>query len=147
MVRFLDFDATAAGKRLVATKAPSLGSLLDSRRVASCQLPMGGGLAFNYAATAVDGSLLSLFAEFAAEQELVAKFSLLAKGEVMNPGEKRMVLHHLARGELAGKIVREGRDFRAFYEGERQKTAQFARRVRSGELRGSSGKPFATAVQ
>jgi glucose-6-phosphate isomerase (EC 5.3.1.9) len=49
------------------------------------------------------------------EQELVEKYRLLVEGEIMNTGEKRMVLHHMARGRL-GKAVRwEGQDMEAFY--------------------------------
>jgi glucose-6-phosphate isomerase len=148
MVRYTDFDKTEAGKQLAKQgKAPRLSTLLDGKRVASCEIPMGGGLAFNWAATPLDPALLELLSKLAEEQELVEKLRLLASGEVMNTGEGRMVLHHLARGELAGPVVKNGRNYREFYEGERAKIAAFADRVRSGEIRGSSGKAFGTVVQ
>jgi len=152
MVRYIDFDSCEAGKKLLEKGRAGAGKagiapLLDSARVKACEIPMGGGLSFNWAATPLDEPTLALLAALAAEQELVAKFALLAAGGQMNPGEKRMVLHHLARGELAGPVVREGRDYRKFYEGEREKIAAFAAKVRGGELRGSTDKAFATVVQ
>ncbi|HSV57097.1 MAG TPA: glucose-6-phosphate isomerase, partial [Magnetospirillaceae bacterium] len=65
----------------------------------------------------------------------------------MNTGEDRMVLHHLTRGEPAGRVVRSGRDYRTFYEGERLRFEAFAGRVQSGDIPGSTGMPFRTAVQ
>lgn len=148
MPHYIDLDQSEAGKKLIGRKAATrIGDNLDAARVGACDLAMGGGLAFNYAATPVDGKLVDLLGELAREQELVEKLSLLAEGEVMNTGEKRMVLHHLARGELAGPVVKGGRNYREFYEGERKRIADFARKVRSGELRGSTGKPFTTAIQ
>ena len=108
---------------------------------------MGGGLTFNWAACPVNDALLEVFSRLADEAELVEKLKLIASGETMNTGEKRMVLHHLTRGELSGAVRREGRDFRSFYEVEREKIMVFARSVHAGELRGSSGKAFDTVVQ
>ena len=148
MPQFKDLDQCEAGRKLLAKKSGAkIGGLLDAKRVESREIAMGGGLAFNYAATPVDDGLLDLLGALAREQELVEKIGLLAKGEVMNTGEKRMVLHHLARGELAGPVVKDGRNYREFYEGERRKIADFAEKVRSGELRGSTGKRFETAIQ
>ncbi|HUX37172.1 MAG TPA: glucose-6-phosphate isomerase [Rectinemataceae bacterium] len=148
MPRYIDLDQTAAGKKLIGRATPAhFDAFIDADRVAECEIPMGGGLRFNWAATPVDKETLALLSELAAEQELVEKFALLSRGEVMNPGEGRMVLHHLARGELAGPVVKEGRNYGQFYEGERGKIADFAKKLRSGEIRGSTGRPFATVVQ
>ncbi len=158
MPHYRDFDQSEAGRKILgrgaeaktrdrgqAVRAEPLR--LDAERVGACEIRMGGGLSFNYAATPVDEALLELLGDLAREQELVEKLALLAKGEVMNTGEKRMVLHHLARGELAGPVVKNGRNYHEFYEGERKKISDLALKVRSGEIRGSTGKPFATAVQ
>ncbi len=148
MAEFKNLDTADSFKKLEClAQAPDFNSLLSAERIESAFIPMGGGLAFNYAASPVDDRRLALLAELAREQELVAKFRLLAQGEVMNTGEKRMVLHTLARGELAGPVVKNGRDYRAFYEGERKKIADFAEEVRSGRAKGSSGKTFTTVVQ
>jgi glucose-6-phosphate isomerase len=144
-------DETESFKRLAALPEPSIRSLLDSSRaaarIASCDVPMGGELTYNWAASPVDDRILDALASLAKEQELVEKYRLLRSGEVMNTGEGRMVLHHLARGQSGKPAVKDGRDLRAFYEGERKKAAAFADKVSVGEIRGSTGKAFATAVQ
>lgn len=58
-----------------------------------------------------------------------------------------MVLHHLTRGEQAGPVVRNGRNLRVFYEGERLRFSSFARAVREGRIVGSTGKRFDRVVQ
>jgi glucose-6-phosphate isomerase len=147
MAKFSNLDASLAFQELLSLRPPALASLLSARRIASSDIPMGGGLTFNWAASPVDEKILDAFGRIASEQELVAKYRLLAEGAIMNTGEKRMVLHHLARGQLGAKVEREGRDLRAFYEGERAKAADFAASVHSGAIRGSTGKTFTTAVQ
>jgi glucose-6-phosphate isomerase len=147
MLHYIDLDKSVAFKELLGLPRPALASLLDGERVRSCELPMGGGLAFNWAAAPVDGAILAAFGRMARELELVAKLRAMSSGEIMNPGEGRMVLHQLARGEPAGPVSRDGRDFRKFYEGERARIAEFAAKVHRGEIRGSTGKAFTTVVQ
>ncbi len=148
MPSYRNLDESSAFKDLLALgPPPSLASLLSGKRVGDCEMAMGGGLSFNWAASPVDSPRLDLLGRLAEEQELVAKFRLLSSGEVMNPGEKRLVLHHLSRGELTGKVVRDGRDYGAFYAGELAKIKAFAAKVHAGEIKGSTGKRFDTVVQ
>jgi glucose-6-phosphate isomerase len=77
----------------------------------------------------------------------VEKFKSLAAGAIMNTGEKRSVLHHLARGVLNGPVTADGLDMRDFYEGERRRIGKFAKDVHEGRIRGSTGKVFNTVVQ
>jgi len=154
MLDFIDLDTTKAFKKLAALPRPVLADLLTAERVRSADIPMGGGLTYNWAATPIDRATLACLGELAAEQGLVEKFARLAAGDVMNTGERRMVLHHLARGQLGPEAVlgpagADGvrKDLRAFYEGERLKAARFAESVHAGRTVGSTGKRFATAVQ
>jgi glucose-6-phosphate isomerase len=146
-MEYKDLDRSAAFRELASIPAPRLADLLDPARVAACDLEMGGGLLYNWAASPVDDRVLQALGGLAAERELVAKYRLLASGEVMNSGEGRMVLHHLARGSLNGPVIRGGRDFGAFYETERRRFGDFARAVHEGKIRGSGGAAFRTAVQ
>ena len=132
---------SASGNRL------SLREILSKERVFSFEAPTGGELSFNYAAAPVDEKILTLLEEMTAEQQVKEKFRLLAEGEIMNTGEQRMVLHHLCRGELGTAVVRNGRNFREFYESQRKKFSDFAHKVHTGEITGSTGKKFTTAVQ
>ena len=148
MIAYTDLDKTAAYRALMALPRPGRPEAwLDAARVLSCELPMGGGLSFNWAASPVDKGVIAVLRALAEEGQLVGKFRLLASGEVMNTGEKRMVLHHLTRGELAGKVVKDGRDYGAFYAGELAKARDFADKVHSGAITGSTGSRFGTVVQ
>jgi glucose-6-phosphate isomerase len=148
MANFNNLDSTEAFRALERfRKAPELASLLSAKRVADCEVKMGGGLSFNWAASPVDADIFKALEKLAAEQELVAKFRMLASGEMMNTGEKRLVLHNLARGELCGPVVRDGRNYGAFYAGELAKIRDFSAKVHGGAIKGSTGRQFGTAVQ
>ncbi len=116
-------------------------------RVRSYTAPMGAGLHFNYGARPVDDSILNLLSDFAAEQQLTEKFAELYNGAVINTGEKRMVLHHMCRGQLGESVVADGVDKREFYVGEQKKIAELARKVHSGEITNAAGEKFTTVVQ
>jgi glucose-6-phosphate isomerase len=147
MIEYKRLDETKAFPKLAALPIPRVDRILTAERIAACDIPSGGGLTYNWAASPVDEKILAALGELAEEQGLVDKYKLLADGEIMNTGEGRMVLHHLARGRLGKAVVREERDLRAFYEGERERAAEFARSVHAGKIVGSTGQAFATAVQ
>jgi len=147
MPSYKRLDETESFESLRSLPESPVSSLLSPSRIASCDIAMGGGLVYNWAASPVDDRKLGALAALAVEQELIAKYRLLREGEVMNTGEGRMVLHHLARGQSGKSVVKDGRDLRSFYEGERKKAAEFAAKVHAGEILGSSGERFRTAVQ
>jgi len=148
MIAYTDLDKTSAFGELQRLQQPApAASWLDAERVRACEMHMGGGLRFNWAASPVTEATMAALDHLAYEGQFVDKFRLLSSGEVMNVGEKRMVLHHLTRGELTGKVVKEGRDYGAFYAGELAKIRSFAAKVHSGELKGSTGRKFETVVQ
>ena len=68
-----------------------------AERVAKYSVPMAAGLCYNYAAKEVDETVLAALEKLANEAELSEKFEELYNGAVINTGENRMVLHHLAR--------------------------------------------------
>ena len=118
-----------------------------AERVGQYAVPMGGGLKYHYAAKQVDGEILDALQRLADEAGLTSKYEALLNGEVINTGEKRMVLHQLTRGQQAGDVVADGVNKRAFYVGEQQKAAGFARRVHAGEIVNERGETFTTVVQ
>ena len=63
-----------------------------AERVKKYSTPMAEGLAYNYAAKKVDDSTLAALAKLAEEAQLSEKFAALYNGEVVNTGEKRLVL-------------------------------------------------------
>ena len=111
MVSFNDLDKTDAFKRLAERGKKSgafdFKSRLTADRVGAYSAPMACGLTYSYAAKAVDDADIELLKKLADEQQVVDKYRMILDGEVMNTGEKRLVLHHLLRagGAHLGKPV------------------------------------------
>jgi glucose-6-phosphate isomerase len=153
-MKYTDLDKTAAYARLKSLASAGrfdFSAALTAERVTKASVPMAGGLSYNWAAKAVDEEILAALRALADEQELIPKYRALLEGDVMNTGEKRLVLHHLLRsgGKAAtGKaVVHSGRDLGEFYQNELDRFSAFAEDVRSGKIRGSTGKAFTAAVQ
>lgn len=147
MKRYRSIDASAAWPAIRSIRPLELSAGLDPRSIRERVMDAGGGLSFFFGASDVSDEALGLLYKAAQELELVGQYRALASGELMNQGEGRMVLHHLLRGQPAGPVVKDGRDYRAFYEGERARFSSFASRVRSGELVSPSGAAFSEVVQ
>ncbi|MFP4179140.1 MAG: glucose-6-phosphate isomerase [Spirochaetaceae bacterium] len=146
-IEYKNLDTGNAYSSLLKRTPPLLSSLQDEKRIEECETPAGAGLAFNWAAQPVGKEELSLLCEIAQEQQLLEKYRALAAGERMNTGEDRRVLHHLTRGIVEDRVVEHGTDLGAFYAEQKEKIADFAEKVHSGKITGSTGKPFHTVVQ
>ena len=96
-----------------------LADVMSADRVKEYSVPMAEGLKYNYAAKQVDDKVLDVLAKLAKEAQLSEKFKALYEGEVVNTGEKRLVLRHLTRGQLGAAVEAVGVDKRSFY-GEQQ---------------------------
>ena len=118
-----------------------------AERVKKYSVPMSCGLSYNYAAKQVDDTVLAALSKFAEEAQLIEKFEALYNGEVINTGEKRLVLHQLTRGQLGSDVVAEGVNKRDFYVEQQNKIADFANKVHNGEITNEKGEKFTTAVQ
>ncbi len=116
-------------------------------RVKAYSVPMAAGLAYNYAAKQVNDDILAALKNLAEEAQLALKYQALLSGSVINTGEKRLVLHQLTRGQLAGPVVADGVDKREFYVAQQKKVAAFANKVHSGEITNAAGETFTTVVQ
>ena len=116
-------------------------------RVAEYQVPMAAGMVYSYAAKQVDSSILGQLEKLAAESGLAEKFIELYNGAVINTGEKRLVLHHLTRGQLGNAVTADGTDKRAFYTEQQKRIADFAGKIHRGEILNEKGEKFTTVVQ
>ena len=149
-MQYVNFDKTAAYRQLSDYAAAwniDFRTVLDAGRVGQCQAKMAGGLAYSWAAKAVDDGALKLLQALADEQELIAKYRALLNGEIINTGEKRKVLHQLSRGEHGQPVIENGKNIGEFYRQELQRFCGFAESVHSGSVKGSTGKAFTTVVQ
>ncbi len=127
--------------------AAALSGEEGGKRVADYSTPMAAGLSYNYAAKEVDETVLAALAKLADEAQLIDKFQELFNGAVINTGENRMVLHHLARKQLGNPVIVDGVDKREFYVAQQKKAADFANKVHSGEITNEAGEKFTTVVQ
>jgi glucose-6-phosphate isomerase len=148
-LEYKNLDATKAyaGLKNIDAGAISLKRILTPERIAACSIPAGGGLTYNYAAKKVTDEVLNSLQQLADEQQLIAKFEDLYNGGIANPGEKRLVLHHLVRGRLGRDVIHEGKDLGAFYAEQQKKIAEFCASVHRGKIKSSTGKRFKTVVQ
>lgn len=147
MLHYRNLDESLSFDALARLPKVDVSRVLTAERIKACALRMPEGFSFNYAAAPVDEAIIDAMQQLSDEQQLIEKYEALANGEVMNTGENRMVLHHLARGQLGTPVLFNGQDLRAFYEGERAKIVEFSKAVHNGKILGSTEKPFTTAVQ
>ena len=151
MITWNNLDTVKAYEALKAANKVNLAEVMSGEsgaaRVKKYSVPMAEGMAYNYAAKQVDDSVLAILADLAEEMQLTEKFAALYNGEVINTGEKRMVLHHLTRGQLGNAVEADGGDKRAFYLNEQNKIADFANKVHNGEITNAAGEKFTTVVQ
>lgn len=147
MIQFNNFDKAPSYSLLKKEKLANLKELLNKKRIEDFQIPIAGNLKFNYACRPVSKSTLALLEKIAKEQQLIEKYRLLLNGEVINTGENRKVLHQLTRGQCDKKVIEDKTDIGAFYKQQLKRFCDFADKVHSGEIVGSTGKPFKQVVQ
>ena len=151
MIIWKNMDSLAAYAELQKAPKVNLQCAMSgengAERVKGYTAPMGAGLNFNYGARPVDDNILNILAKFAEEQQMVDKFAALYNGEVINTGEKRLVLHHMCRGQLGEDVIADSVNKRDFYLGEQKKIAEFANKVHNGEIVNAAGEKFTTVCQ
>ena len=152
MATWKNLDTLASYSKLAGLKghvniAEAMTGENGAERVKKYSAPMAAGLAYNYAAKQVDETVLNALADLADEAQLIDKFQELYNGAVINTGEKRMVLHHLARTQLGDAVVVDGVDKREFYVAQQKKAADFANKVHAGEITNENGEKFTSVVQ
>ena len=151
MVMWNNLDTLTSYQELSKVGRVNLAEVMSgdngAERVKKYSVPMAAGMVYNYAAKQIDDKVLEALAKLAEEAQLTEKFEALYNGEVINTGEKRMVLHHMTRGQLGEAVEADGGDKRDFYTGEQQKIAEFANKVHSGVIANAAGEKFTTVVQ
>lgn len=151
MINWSNMDTLASIQELSKAEAVDLVQAMagesGAERVKKYSVPMAEGMVYNYAAKQVDDEVLAGLEKLAQEAQLADKFEALYNGEVINTGEKRLVLHHLTRGQLGEDVVADGVNKRDFYTGVQEKAAQFAGKVHAGQITNEAGEKFTTVVQ
>lgn len=152
MISWKNFDELQTYDELMKLKdevnlAEVMAGESGAERVAKYSVPMAAGMDFNFAAKQVDDKVLKVLADLAEEAQLTEKYEALYNGEVINTGEKRLVLHQLCRGQLGDAVVADGVDKRKFYVEQQERFAEFAGKVHSGEITNAAGEKFTTVAQ
>ena len=151
MINWNNMDKLASYQALIHADKVDLKAAMTgengAERVKNYTVPMGAGLNFNFGARPVDDTILEKLSAFAQEQQLTEKFAALYNGEVINTGEKRLVLHHMCRGQLGDAVIADGVNKREFYVGEQNKIADFVNKVHAGEITNAAGEKFTTVCQ
>jgi glucose-6-phosphate isomerase len=151
MINWKNFDELAAYDELKKTSPVNLKEVMSgesgAERVRKYSVPMAEGFTYNYAAKAVDDDILAVLVKLADEAQLAEKYEDLYNGDVINTGEKRLVLHQLCRGQLGKDVIADGVNKRDFYVEQQKRIADFANKVHAGEIANEKGEKFTTAVQ
>lgn len=147
MINYNNFSQCKTYKELNNQKPVDLKKELTVERISQFESSAGADLRFNYGCSAVNESIISQLQECADEQQIIEKYKALLAGERINTGEDRKVLHQLSRGECAGTVEENGKNLGQFYKDQLERFSNFAKAVHSGEIKGSTGKPFTQAVQ
>ena len=133
MIEWKNFDSLESYGELAKAERVKLAEVMSgesgAERVKAYSVPMAAGMVYNYAAKQVDENVLAVLKKLAKEAQLSEKYKALYNGEMINTGEKRLVLHQLTRGQLGDKVVADGTDKRAFYVEQQERIAEFAKKV------------------
>ena len=151
MIKWNNLNTLSSFENLSKVERVKLAEVMSGEngadRVKKYTIPMAAGLSYNYAAKQVDDDVLEALTKLAEEAQLAEKFEALYNGEVINTGEKRLVLHHMTRGQLGEAVEADGVDKRTFYTEQQKKIADFANKVHAGEITNAAGEKFTTVVQ
>ncbi|MGQ3354700.1 MAG: glucose-6-phosphate isomerase [Phreatobacter sp.] len=139
------FEALEANRR--AMMVMSLTELFgeDPRRFERFSLKLGP-LLMDWSKTRVTASTMRLLVDLAKVAGVEEKRDAMFSGERINVTENRAVLHVALRNLSGTPILTDGRDVMPEVAAERERCFAFAEAVRTGALRGATGKRFTTIV-
>jgi glucose-6-phosphate isomerase len=106
----------------------------------------GAGLFLDYSKNLITDKTMKLLLQLAKEAGLRSKIDAMFRGEKINVTENRAVLHVALRAPKGASILVEGKNVVPEVHAVLDKMAAFARRVRSGEWKGHTGKPIRNVI-
>ena len=139
-----DIARLVAALRLRAAEPVDLNAAFaaDPRRFEAFSLNLDD-LLLDWSKTAVDGETMRLLAELAAAAGVEARREAMFTGQRINTTENRAVLHTALRNMSAAPVVVDGADVMGDVRAVLAAMAAFADGIRSGRVRGSTGRPIA----
>jgi glucose-6-phosphate isomerase len=103
-------------------------------------------LFYDYSRQRVSREVMALLFELARQRHLPEQFKAMMAGEKVNVTEKRAALHTATRQFSQDPVLVDGRNVLPDMAEQRQKIRVFSDRVRSGQITGTTGKPFGHVV-
>ncbi len=146
-MKYINMDQTNSFSKLKSIEKIDISTELNADRVKKFEIESGMGIKFNYSALPVSPKILDILKNLSKEQSLIEKYKLILTGETMNTGENRKVLHHLTRMDPLSSVIIDGQNKRAFYVEQQKRIYEFAGKIHSGLIKGSTGVKFDTVVQ
>jgi len=139
------FEALEEHRRMQAGKP--IASLFDEdgKRFSRFSAKLGPVL-MDYSKTRLTTKTVRLLVDLARAAGVEAKRDAMFAGERINTTEDRAVLHVALRNLSGAPMATDGRDVMPEVAAERERCFAFAEAVRSGALRGATGKRFSTVV-
>ena len=101
----------------------------------------GTGIQIDFTRQALDSTVWNALLQLAREANVEAQRDAMFGGEIINTSEQRAVLHTALRGTpgATGEAAPWGDEIQQLVQAELQRVCAFADRVRSGEVKGSTG--------
>ena len=137
----------ALRKHLRTVRRTHLRDLLsDEERTEETRLEHDG-LVFDFSRQRVTSKTVDLLLDLARATRVDEKIRCMAEGDLINTSEERRVLHMALRTpRSATPQIIDNQDVVSLVHEARDRVSLFAQRVRSGQLRGATGKPFRSFV-
>lgn len=104
------------------------------------------GFFLDYSKNIITDETLSLLKDFAEERQFLMERDRLFAGEKLNATEGRSVLHMAIRAAEDDVFMHEGQNVMPMVLSERARCLDFAEKIRSGELRGYTGKAIKKVI-
>jgi len=104
------------------------------------------GLYLDYSKNRVTDETMRLLVQLAEESEVAQRRDAMFRGERINVSENRSVLHVALRMPKSSSLTVDGVDVVAQVHEVLDRMANFARRIRSGEWQGYTGKPIRNVI-
>ena len=146
-MEYKNLDQTQSFKDLKEITPVDIKTELNKEKVDKYEIETGSRIKFNYAPLPVNDKILDILTNLSKEQALIEKYKLILSGEIMNTGESRKVLHHLTRIDPVIPVIFEEQNLREFYIRQQERINNFAGKIHSGQIKGSTGTKFDTVVQ
>ena len=117
----------------------------DSRRAEQMSVE-AAGILLDYSKNRATGETMRRLLQLAVESGLRERIDAMFRGEKINVTEKRAVLHVALRAPRGTSFLVDGVDVVPQVHAVVDRMADFARRIRSGEWKGHTGKPIRSLV-